>query len=275
MSAEFRAYLAALPSDHFTKANQFTAIHHNDEYDFIKPEDPRLSQRDKVIIITGASSGIGRNGLVPAFARAGAKAIYLVARNEFELQETKEEIEALNTNVKIFTKAMSITDKASAEDLFQQIKSAYCRADVLVNCAGRGQGGPLVSRDISLDGIWGDFEVNVKGSIIMSRCFAQLLEGKHKGHIINISSGAGPFFIPGTDSYGLSKLPGFERFSIQTPALAGGVALWLTTPEAESMNGRCLDATWDIPEMIERRDEIVNDGLLVMELKGDFTKGRA
>lgn len=141
----------------------------------------------------------------------------------------------------------------------------------------------------------------------MSKYFADLLGETDQGHIINITSAAGPFFMPGTDSYGLSKLvqvqmqryivskhqnihatslqpgavltaitkPGFERFSIEKPALAGGAAVWLTTPEAEFMNGRYLDATWDVPELLKRRDEITENGLLVMELKGDFTKGRA
>jgi NAD(P)-dependent dehydrogenase (short-subunit alcohol dehydrogenase family) len=139
----------------------------------------------------------------------------------------------------------------------------------------------------------------------MSHHFIKLLGGQENGRIINITSAAGPFVMPGTDSYGLSKLLqlqmqryiaisnpnvfaaslqpgailtgitklGFERFSKDTPALAGGAAVWLASPESDFVNGRYSDATWDVTEIIQRKDEIVNNGLLRMELQGDFTKG--
>jgi len=140
----------------------------------------------------------------------------------------------------------------------------------------------------------------------MSHYFAELLGDQNKGRIINITSAAGPFFIPGTDSYGLAKLiqvqmqryisashpnlftaslqpgailtaitkPAFVRFSKDTPALAGGTAVWLASPESDFMNGRYFDANWDVTDLVRRQDEIVKDGLLQMELKGDFSKGR-
>lgn len=140
----------------------------------------------------------------------------------------------------------------------------------------------------------------------MSQYFAKLLGEQDKGRIINITSAAGPFFMPGTDSYGLAKLiqvqmqryisathsnvfaaslqpgailtaitkPPFVRFSKDTPALAGGAAVWLSSPESDFMNGRYLDANWDVMDLVQRQDEIVKKGLLQMELKGDFSKGQ-
>ncbi|KAJ9143513.1 NAD(P)-binding protein [Pleurostoma richardsiae] len=306
MSADFTKYLATLPSDHFAKINLFTNVARHDEYDFIRPEDPRLSQKDKVVVVTGASAGIGRKGLAPAFARAGAKAIYLVARNQAELQAAKKELEGINPDVKVHTKVMSVSDEMAAQELFKEIESEYGKAHVLLNNAGCGKGGPVVN-GASVEGIWTDFEVMVKGIIIISQYFAKTLGKTEKGHIINITSAAGPFFLPGTDSYGLCKLvqvqiqryiatgspnihatslqpgavltgitkPGFERFSVDSPRLSGATAVWLTSSEADFLSSRYVDATWDMTELVERKEEITRDNLLVMELKGDFTKGRA
>jgi len=63
-------------------------------------------------------------------------------------------------------------------------------------------------------------------------------------------------------------------FSKDTPALAGGTAVWLASPESDFMNGRYLDANWDVTELVQRQDEIVKNGLLQMELKGKFGKER-
>ena len=140
----------------------------------------------------------------------------------------------------------------------------------------------------------------------MTQYFAKLLGDQNKGRIINITSAAGPFFMPGTDSYGLAKLiqvqmqryisashpniftaslqpgailtaitkPMIVPFSKDTPALAGGTAVWLASPESDFMNGRYLDANWDVTELVQRQDEIVKNGLLQMELKGKFGKER-
>lgn len=254
-----------------------------------------------------------------SFAKAGAKALYLIARSQDGLDKTKERVLSINSDVKVFTKAMSITDEDSVRELFLQISSEYGKADVLINCAGIGSGGPFLTAPVA--DIWRDFvsiislfakiqrlilclqEVNVKGTIIMSQYFAKALGMTDKGRIINIASSFGPFMAPDTDSYALSKLvqiqmqryitagnpnifaaslhpgsvrtamtaPGWVRFSKDTPSLAGGAAVWLSSAEADFMNWRYLDACWDIPELIKRKEDIVQKGLLLMELRGDFT----
>lgn len=140
----------------------------------------------------------------------------------------------------------------------------------------------------------------------MSQYFAKALGKTEKGHIINIASSFGPFMSPGTDSYALSKLimiqmqryitagnpnifaaslhpgsvrtamtsPEWVRFSKDTPALAGGAAVWLSSEEADFMNGRYFDACWDVPELMKRKEDIIQKGLLLMELRGDFMGGR-
>jgi len=60
MSEAFSNFLEGLPEDFFATQNLFTTKFYRDEYPAIKPEDPRLSQKGKVVVITGASSGIGQ-----------------------------------------------------------------------------------------------------------------------------------------------------------------------------------------------------------------------
>ncbi|KAL7905386.1 putative oxidoreductase ucpA [Trichoderma velutinum] len=296
--------LSELDEDYFTTLNLFTATYHRDVYDAIDPESPRLSQAGKVIVITGASSGIGKEAMALSFAKAGAKALYLISRSQDGLDKTRELVLSINSNVKVFTKALSITDEDVVQELFLQISSEYGKADVLINCAGIGSGGALLTASVA--DIWRDFEVNVKGTIIMSQYFAKALGKTDKGHIINIASSLGPFMTPKTDSYALSKLiqiqmqryitaenpnifaaslhpgsirtamtsPEWVRFSKDTPSLAGGAAVWLSSAEADFMNGRYFDASWDVPELMEKKEDIIQKGLLLMELRGDFMGGR-
>jgi hypothetical protein len=68
--------------------------------------------------------------------------------------------------------------------------------------------------------------------------------------------------------------PEFAPFAKDTAGLAGGVCVRLASPEADFMDGRYMDVNWDIPELIDRKEEIVSKDLLQLDLKGDFTKGR-
>lgn len=145
-------------------------------------------------------------------------------------------------------------------------------------------------------------DVNVRGTLHMTQGFLKLVGPSKLATIINITSYAGIAVIPSTSSYSLSKLvqiqiqrfvaaenpnvtavslhpgtvltpitkPMFEKFSKDTPALAGAVAVWLATEPARFMSGRYMGANWSVKEMIEREEEIVSKGLLLMELQGRF-----
>jgi len=54
-----------LPADYFVKTHQFTKTVHRDQYPSIDPASPKLSQKGKTIIVTGASQGIGKVSLSP------------------------------------------------------------------------------------------------------------------------------------------------------------------------------------------------------------------
>jgi len=61
---------------------------------------------------------------------------------------------------------------------------------------------------------------------------------------------------------------------VDKPELAGGYTVWLTTPEADFLKGRYSSATWDLDEVIAKKDEILKDNLLTTGFTG-LTAGPA
>lgn len=140
----------------------------------------------------------------------------------------------------------------------------------------------------------------------MTQEFLKLVGDSKPAAIINITSAAGIMTIPHTSSYALSKLvqiqiqrfvgaenpnifaaslhpgsvmtpitkPAFVKFSLDKHELAGGAAVWLTTEKAKFMNGRYMGANWSVDDLMEREKEIVEGGLLLEELKGNFGKAQ-
>lgn len=122
-----------LPVDYFVKTMQFTARTHRDIYAAIDPTS--LPQKDKVIIITGASQGLGAQAFVPSFAAAGPKAIVLVARSADKLQVVANTVAKSHPGVETLIVPTDIGDPASVAALFGKVKQKYGHADVLVNNA--------------------------------------------------------------------------------------------------------------------------------------------
>lgn len=122
-----------LPVDHFVTNMQFTAQTHRDVYAAIDPT--KISQKGKVVIITGASQGLGAQAFAPSFAAAGPKAIVLVARNAGKLQEVADTLAKSHPDVETLVVPTDIGDPASVAALFGKVKEKYGHADVLVNNA--------------------------------------------------------------------------------------------------------------------------------------------
>jgi NAD(P)-dependent dehydrogenase (short-subunit alcohol dehydrogenase family) len=140
--------------------------------------------RDKVIVVTGASSGIGRATALK-LAEAGARVI-LVARGEEKLLETKAEIDAAGGQAFICT--ADISDMASCDALVARVVKEHGGADYLVNNAGRSIRRGVIN---SLDRFH-DFErtmqLNYFGAVRLILGFLPGMLEKKRGHVINISS---------------------------------------------------------------------------------------
>jgi NAD(P)-dependent dehydrogenase (short-subunit alcohol dehydrogenase family) len=124
-----------LPKDHFVRTMQFTRRTHRDVYPAIDPSQASLSQKGKVVVITGASQGLGARGFVPSFAATNPKAIVLVARRAEKLEEVAETIAKSHPDVETLVVPTDVSDPASVAALFEKVKQKYGHADVLVNNA--------------------------------------------------------------------------------------------------------------------------------------------
>jgi NAD(P)-dependent dehydrogenase (short-subunit alcohol dehydrogenase family) len=138
----------------------------------------------KTVIITGASSGIGRAAALK-IARAGGIPI-LVARSADKLEETKQEIERAGGTA--YTYSCDISEPESVDAFFEQVFDDHAAIDMLVNNAGRS-----IRRSIALSyDRFHDFErtiqLNYLGAIRMTMGLLPHMTERGFGHVVNVSS---------------------------------------------------------------------------------------
>lgn len=139
---------------------------------------------NKVVVITGGSSGIGKAAALK-IAAAGAKTI-IVARGEDELKLTRDEI--VFAGGKCWTYCADLADLADCDRLVKQLLTEHEHIDVLVNNAGRS-----IRRSIELSyDRFHDFErtmqLNYFGSLRLIMGLLPKMTERRRGHIVNISS---------------------------------------------------------------------------------------
>jgi hypothetical protein len=78
---------------------------------------------------------------------------------------------------------------------------------------------------------------------------------------------------PGSVMTPITK-PVFEKLSLDMHELARGCAVWLATEKASFMNGRYMGANWSVDDLMAREKEIVEKGLLLLELQVSFGKAQ-
>lgn len=140
--------------------------------------------RDKVVLVTGASSGIGKATAL-MMAKAGAKVV-IVARGEEELLATRQEIESEGGIA--FSYTCDLADYAATDRLVSKVLKEHGAVDILVNNAGRS-----IRRSIALSyDRFHDFErciqLNYFGSLKMILGLLPVMAERRQGQIINISS---------------------------------------------------------------------------------------
>ncbi|MBQ3410122.1 3-oxoacyl-ACP reductase FabG [Candidatus Saccharibacteria bacterium] len=137
----------------------------------------------KIAVVTGASSGLGRQ-IATAFARQGAD-LAILARREERLQELKNQLET-EYGVKVLPIKCDVTSTESIENAAKQVEETYGRADILLNCAGSSKDKGVTEMT---DDEW-DFTISTDLTSVfkMTRVFAGLMQKNHYGRIINIAS---------------------------------------------------------------------------------------
>lgn len=153
----------------------------------------------KVLVVTGAGSGIGRAVALEALRR-GAR-VAAVDLNPETLDETAARAHAGDW---ISTHVLDITDKAAVDALPAAVEARHGAADGLVHCAGIIQ--PFVRlKDLDDAAIERVFNVNWWGTLHLTRAFLPVLLERPEGHIVNTSSMGGFLPVPGQTIYGASK----------------------------------------------------------------------
>ena len=194
-----------------------------------RKKDKQLARaiRGKTVMITGASSGIGRATALRVGA-AGAK-VLLVARGVEALEQTKHEIEDLGGRA--FVHRADLSDISDIERMAKEVLEEHGRVDVLVNNAGRS-----IRRSIALSyDRFHDFErtmqLNYFGPVRLILSLLPVMrqtgpDGRKGGHIINISSIGVQTNIPRFSAYVASKaaLDAFSR-CIASEVIDDGVHL--------------------------------------------------
>ncbi len=164
--------------------------------------------KNKVTVITGASSGIGMAAAIE-FARKGSKVV-MAARREDKLVQLEKHIRQFNENC-IFVKT-DVTDEEQVKNLFDEAEKEFGQIDILINNAGRGLKSELIN--ISLEDWNAVLAVNLTAVFLCSKEAALRMKNKNvRGHIITISSIAGKISTPFFSAYCASKrgVRGFKK----------------------------------------------------------------
>jgi len=177
---------------------------------------------DCVAIVTGAGRGVGRATALE-LARQGAH-VALVARTEEQLRGVARKVETLGRRALVIP--ADITDEVQVAGMADQVLSEFKRVDFLINNAGIPCRGPVET--LSLEQWNQTLAVNLTGMFLCSRAVITPMKQQRRGHIVNISSGAGKQGYPNLAAYCASKF-GVIGFSESLAAEVGPNGIKVTT----------------------------------------------
>jgi NADP-dependent 3-hydroxy acid dehydrogenase YdfG len=155
--------------------------------------------KDKVAIVTGASSGIGYATAL-ALSKAGAK-VAIGARRTDKLSELENEI--TKNGGEAFSQKLDVTKKSDCDSFFKSVMDKWGQVDVLINNAGLM---PLsFVKNLKVDEWDQMIDVNIKGVLYCTAAVIAHMHEKKSGHIINLSSVAGRVVFPSGSVYCATK----------------------------------------------------------------------
>jgi short-subunit dehydrogenase len=207
--------------------------------------------KDKVVIITGGTSGIGK-ACAFAFGAAGAKVV-ISGRDEQKLQETSRDL-ASKGIIHLAVKS-DVGQQTEAEKLVQAAVQQFGRLDILINNAGISM--RALFQDLELDVIKQVMDINFYGTVYVTK-YALPYILNSKGSIIGISSIAGYRGLPGRTGYSASKfaMQGFLE-ALRTEVMHQGVHVMVACPgfTASNIRNTALNAQGAIQRESPRAEE--------------------
>ncbi|KAI4868525.1 putative NADP(+)-dependent dehydrogenase [Hypoxylon rubiginosum] len=268
----------------------YTKVTHNATYPAINPTSPALSTAGKVVVITGASGGIGR-AAAKSFAASGPKALVLLGRRPDALAETADQVRASHGDVLTQTHAVDLCDSPGVRAVMDAVAREHGGVDVLVHCAGMlAPVEPLITADPAtfLDG----YKTTVVGTLSVAQAVVLANANTNDAKdvtFVNLTT-AGILFpaFPGMGAYVSSKMAAvklLQAFAVENAnvrlhnvhpgflptAMSAQLArttklpfeyddnflVWVVSPEADFLRNKLVFAAWDVEELKARRTEIV------------------
>ncbi len=160
-----------------------------------------ISLKNQIILITGASSGIG-TACARIFAHEGAKLI-LAARRLERLQQLADTL-TQEFNIEIHLLQLDVRDRIAVESAISTLPAAWSNIDILINNAGLSRGldklheGDLQNWEEMID-------TNIKGLLYLTRYVVPGMVSRGHGHVVNLGSIAGHQTYPGGNVYCATK----------------------------------------------------------------------
>ncbi|KAF5380274.1 hypothetical protein D9757_007950 [Collybiopsis confluens] len=273
----------------------FVPTAHHDTYEAVNPSHADLA--GKVVLITGASKGIGK-GIAIAYAQAGASGIVLLARNKSGLEATRKaclEAQRPGQNLVVLPLSVDVANTKEVQAALKEVEDTFHRLDIVINNAG------LLDNSKSLGDAdptewWNIWSVNIKGVFNISHAALPLLIRSSEGlkTILNISTIGVHALTEGLSAYQTSKLailrlsefiqmeyedkgiicftlhPGLiatdmayqlpedlHVIFVDTVEIAAHSIVFYTKERREWLGGRYISAQWDVDEFSAKKDEIV------------------
>lgn len=181
----------------------------------------------RVVIVTGASSGIGRATAV-AFAREGAYvALAAPAGEQEKLEALAKELRSRNETCLVVV--ADVSDRGQVFSMVDQVVQQCQRVDILVNNAGIGFQGPFAT--MSLDDFERVVRINLFGCAYCTSAVIPVMTRQRQGQIIYISSSLGKRGFPSYVAYSASKsgVCGFSE-SLRVELFSSGISVLLFCP---------------------------------------------
>ncbi len=199
----------------------------------------------KVVVITGASSGIGRS-LTVKFVEKGA-AVVMASRSKEKLEGLSRQLSESSYNNHIVC-ATDVTKKEQVQNLVDTTMEKFGKVDILVNCAGAGMYGKISEADI--EQIRHIFDLNFFGSVYAIQKVYPIMAKAGRGIIINISSTAGFRSWPNNGYYCATKhaLNAISE-SLMLEAKKEGIDILLVMPG--TINTSFINNSWNLPDEVK------------------------
>ncbi len=162
-----------------------------------RPRVPNL--KDQVVIVTGASSGIGRESAL-LFAKEGAKTVIADIRPQ-QLDDTASAIQELGAET--VAVPADVSKREQVDHMVQTAVERFGHVDILVNNAGYGYGATIEqTTEEEFQALW---ETNVLSVLFGMQAVLPIMRERGSGHIISVASAAGKIAYPGIGAYSATK----------------------------------------------------------------------